>query len=157
MKFRFFGAQIRAALLTKRTLTAALLFAGVTAALAQAPAGPAPGLLEVTATNGGGREVHRTSLDGVVGLVRVQQNQTIPITLQFPNDKAGTPVAAIPIDGGTVAGDNLAVLPTGKVTFSFTPGVMPGRYRLLVQTPIEQHRLEFLVVDPNNPGGRPSN
>ncbi|HZE56513.1 MAG TPA: hypothetical protein VE031_01545 [Chthoniobacterales bacterium] len=133
---------------------ALVVFAGVPFTQASPATPPAtPPSLEVTATNGADREVHRTSFNGVVPLVRVRQNQTVPITLQFPSDKAGTPVAATPLDGGGVNRDDLVVLPTGKVIFTFRPGGMPGRYRLLVQTPIGQHLLEFYVVDPSNPGG----
>src|SRR4051812_909501 len=95
-----------------------MVFAGVSFAQVSPPRAPS---LEVIATNGADREVHRTSFNGVVPLVRVRQNQTVPITLQFPSDKAGTPVAATPLDGGGVNRDDLVVLPTGKVIFTFRP------------------------------------
>ena len=137
----------------KLLLTASLLGAINIARLeAQALPGPAPGRLEVIATNGAGREEHLSSRNGLVPLLLVRPNQTVPITLQFPSDKAGTPVAATPLDGGTVNGDRLGVLPTGKVIFTFKPGAILGRYRLMVQTPSERHLLEFYVVDPNDPG-----
>ncbi len=112
--------------------------------------------LEVIATNGAGKETHLQSLNGRVPLVLVRPNQVVPVTLQFPSEKAGFPVAATPIDGGEVDGGRLVILPTGKVIFTFKPGPAPGRYRLLVQTPVEQHLLEFYVVDPNNPIRRSS-
>ena len=107
--------------------------------------------LEVTTTNGDGREEHNVSRDGRVPLVLVRPNQAVPVTLQFPSDKAGMAVAAIPLDGGEVNSGHLAVLPTGKVIFIFKPGPAPGRYRLVVQTPVERHLLEFYVVDPDKP------
>jgi len=110
-----------------------------------------PLALEVIATDGAGREKHLPSINGVVPMVMVRPNQTVPITLQFPSDKAGTRVAAMPLDGGSINGNDLVVLPTGRVIFTFKPSAAPGRYRLLVQTPSEQHVLEFYVVDPANP------
>lgn len=121
----------------------------------QTSASSAPAL-EVIATNGDGREEHNVSRNGRVPLVLVRPNQVVPITLQFPSEKAGFPVAATPLDGGEVNGGRLVVLPTGKVIFTFKSGAAPGRYRLLVQTPVERHLLEFYVVDPNNPIRRSS-
>jgi hypothetical protein len=115
---------------------------------APTPVGPE---LEVIATNGAGREEHLGSIKGRVPMLMVRQNQSVPITLQFPSDRAGMPVAATPLDGGQTNRDDLVILPTGKVIFTFSPGPMPGRYRLTVQTPVEQHLLEFYVVDPNHP------
>ena len=112
------------------------------------------GALEVIAINGAGAERHLSSIDGVVPMVMVRPNQVVPITLQFPTDKAGTPVAATPLDGGKVAGKTPAVLPTGRFVFTFSPGALPGRYRLIVQTPLEEHLLKFYVVDPKNPASR---
>lgn len=105
--------------------------------------------------NGAGTEKRLSSIEGVVPLVLVRANQVVPVTLHFPSDKVGLPVAAVPLDGGAINGERLVVLPTGKVLFTFNPGPQPGRYRLLVQTPLEQHLLEFYVVDPNNPLRRP--
>ena len=89
-------------------------------------------------------------------MVMVRPNQTVPITLQFPSDKAGTQVAAMPLDGGSINRNDLVVLPTGTVIFTFKPSAAPGRYRLWVQTPSEQHVLEFYVVDPANPPFKPA-
>jgi hypothetical protein len=115
-----------------------------------------PGPLEVIATDGAGNEKHLSSINGMVPLVVVKLDQTVPITLQFPSDKAGTPVAATPLDGGRINRNDLVVLPTGKVIFTFKPSPAPGRYRLWVQTPSEQHVLSFYVVDPANPPFRPA-
>jgi hypothetical protein len=112
---------------------------------------PAQAQLEVIATNGAGDEKHLQSVDGVVPMVRVRPNQTVPITLQFPSEKAGVRVAAEPLDGGRINRDDLVVLPTGQVSFTFKPGAMPGRYRMMVSAPGEHHLLEFYVVDPANP------
>jgi hypothetical protein len=119
----------------------------------QAPASVAPEL-EVIATNGAGRETHLRSFDGRVPMLMVKQNQVVPVTLQFPSTKAGTPVAAMSLDGGKVSDQPLVVLATGQVSFTFNPGAGPGRYRVVVQTPTEQHLLEFYVDDPNNPVGK---
>ena len=123
---------------------------GPTRVEAQGPVGAPAGALEVIATNGAGQEKRLASLNGRVPMVMVRPNQTVPITLQFPTDKAGTPVAATPLDGGTINGGTLTVLPTGRVVLTFSPGPTPGRYRLLVRTPLEQHLLEFYVVDANH-------
>lgn len=129
-----------------------LLYAGLSSARSESPAPtPVAAELEVIATNGAGREEHLGSINGRVPMLMVRQNQTVPVKLQFPSDRAGTPVAAMPLDGGEVTGGHLVILPTGRVIFTFKPGGAPGRYRLLVQTPGDQHLLEFYVVDPNNP------
>jgi hypothetical protein len=128
--------------------TAILLATHVWAASLPAPVSNS---LEVIATNGDGNAEHNVSRDGRVPLVLVRPNQAVPVTLQFPSEKAGFPVAATALDGGEVNEQRLIILPTGKLLFTFKPGVAPGRYRLLVQTPVERHLLEFYVVDPNNP------
>jgi hypothetical protein len=106
-----------------------------------------PPPLEMIATNGAGVEKHLFSHNGVVDQLVVNPNQAVPVTLQFPLDKAGTRVAVGSLDGGEVNASNL-VLPTGKLTFTFR-GQSPGLYRLLVQLPTEQYRLEIYVIDPN--------
>jgi hypothetical protein len=117
---------------------------------AQSTSQTSSGALEVFTTNGANQEKRLRSDDGIVPLVLVRPNQVVPITLQFPADKAGTRVAATPLDGGRVTGGTPTVLPTGRVVLTFSPGPAPGRYRIVVQTPGEQHLLEFYVADPNN-------
>jgi hypothetical protein len=126
------------------------LYALISPVLFAAAPTPSDASLEVTATNGAGVEKHLYTHDGAVSMLMVRPNQTVPVTLQFPSDKAGMPLAAIPLDGGTVNGGNWVVLPTGKLIFTFSPGAAPGRYRVMVRTPGEQHLLEFYVVDPNH-------
>ena len=111
--------------------------------------------LEVIATNGAGKETHGSSINGVLPMVMVRQNQVVPVTLQFPTTTAGTPVAVIPVDGGRINGGTPTVLPTGKFVFTFSPGAVPGRYRVIVRMRAEEHLLEFYVVDPANPPFRP--
>ncbi|HZE56893.1 MAG TPA: hypothetical protein VE031_03480, partial [Chthoniobacterales bacterium] len=89
---------------------------------AQTPVSTIPASLQVTATNGDGRDEQNVSRNGRVPLVLVRPNQIVPVTLQFPSEKAGLPVAATPLDGGEVNGGRLVVLPTGKVIFTFKPG-----------------------------------
>jgi hypothetical protein len=126
--------------------------ASVSTLRALPPASPSPApSLEVIATNGAGREKHLFSQNGVVPMLVVRQNQTVPVTLQFPAAMAGTPVGFAPLDGGRIGGGNGLVLPTGRTLFTFSPGAMPGRYRVMVYLPGEQYLLEFYVVDPNHP------
>ena len=106
--------------------------------------------LEVIARNGAGTEKHLLSRGGFVGQLVVRQNEAVPITLQFPSDKVGMPVAVDTLDGGNINAGRLVVLPTGKVLFTFR-GEAPGLYRLVIQLPGEQHRFEIYVVDPNRP------
>ena len=106
--------------------------------------------LEVVATNGAGVEKHLFSHNGVVNQLVVKPNEAVPVTLQFPLDKAGTPVAVGSLDGGEVTGGSAFILPTGKLIFAFR-GQSPGLYRLVVQLPTERCRLEFYVIDPNRP------
>jgi hypothetical protein len=133
-------------------LPVALSLAALPSAYSQVAAPvPARTQLEVIATNGAGSEKHLFSENGRVSMVMARPNQAVPITLQFPTDKAGMPVAASPLDGGRINRDELVILPTGKLIFTFSPGPMPGRYRVMVRTPIEEHLLEFYVVDPAHP------
>jgi hypothetical protein len=114
---------------------------------------PAPAL-EVIATNGAGQEKHLSSYQGVVPMLMIRQNQTVPVTLQFPSARPGTQLAAVPLDGGRIDG-GLVVLPTGSAMFTFSPGAVPGRYRVMVYMPPEQYLLEFYVVDPNRSPWQP--
>src|SRR2546423_3288250 len=89
---------------------------------ASPPATPSPApSLEVIATNGAGLEKHLSSINGIVPMVMVRPNQTVPVTLQFPTTAAGAPVAATPLDGGRIEGGKM-VLPTGTALFTFSPG-----------------------------------
>jgi hypothetical protein len=116
-------------------------------------ASPTPGdaSLEVIATNGAGVEKHLFSQGDVVPMLMIRQNQTVPVTLQFPSARPGTQLAAVPLDGGQIGGGNLVVLPTSRTAFTFSPGAEPGRYRVMVYMPPKQYLLEFYVVDPNHP------
>jgi hypothetical protein len=135
----------------KLTLLIMLLFGGwcLPGLEAQVPV-PNPALLEVTAINGAGVEKHFASENGVAGRIGVNCNQAVPVTLQFPADKAGMPVSVGSLDGGEILGNHAVVLPTGKVLFTFR-AQEPGFYRLLVQISGEQHRIEFYVIDPTRP------
>lgn len=115
------------------------------------PPSPPATSLEVIARNGADKEKHLFSIDGVVPMIMVRPNQTVPVTLQFPTTSAGTAVAFSPLDGGRISGGgNGTILPTGRMLFTFKPGAMPGRYRVMAYLPGEQHLLEFYVVDPNH-------
>ena len=116
---------------------------------AQAPP-PPPAALEVTAVNGAGVEKHFVSENGVAGRIGVKVNQAVPVTLQFPADKAGMPVAIGALDGGEILGNHAVVLPTGKVLFNFRAQTA-GFYRVLIELSGEQHRIEFYVMDPTRP------
>ena len=85
-------------------------------------------------------------------MLMVRPNQVVPVTLQFPSARAGIPVAVTPLDGGRISGGgNGVILPTGRMLFTFSPGAMPGRYRVMVYLPGQQNLLEFYVVDPAHP------
>jgi len=133
-------------------LSSILLCAGLNVARSQIPSPVGP-RLEMIATNGAGHEKHLPSINGVVPMLMVRPNQVVPVTLQFPSAQAGIPVAVTPLDGGRINRNDLVILPTGQVIFTFSPGAMPGRYRVMVQTPIERHLLEFYLVDPRQPPG----
>jgi hypothetical protein len=140
-------------MIKKLPLFGALLLFGLSLSRlsAQSSLGPSSGALEVIATNGAGREKHLTSFNGTVPMLMVRPHQVVPVTLQFPAAAAGTPVAVTALDGGRISGGNPVVLPTGRTLFTFSPGAMPGRYRVAVYIPGEQYLLEFYVVDPNHP------
>src|SRR2546423_7111598 len=145
------GAQSLKPMTKKLTLLIMLLFAGwwLPRLEAQLPA-PAPASLEVTAINGAGVEKHFVSENGVAGRIGVHLYQVVPVTLQFPVDKAGMPVAVGSLDGGEILGNHAVVLPTGQVLVTFR-AQEPGVYRLMVELSGEQHRIEFYVIDPTRP------
>src|SRR2546423_3209550 len=146
------GAQFLKPMTRKLTLLTLLLFAGWWLPRLEAQSLPAPALasLEVMAVNGAGVEKHFVSNNGVAGRIGVNLNQVVPVTLQFPADKAGMPVAVGSLDGGEILGSHAVVLPTGKVLFTFR-APEPGVYRLMVELSGEQHRIEFYVIDPSRP------
>ena len=115
------------------------------------PNQPGAGSLEVIATDGGGTERHLVSEHGRIGQLVINPNQAVSVTLQFPSDKAGMPVAVSSLDGGDITGDHPTVLPDGKVHLVFHSGTEPGLYRVVVRLPTEEHRLEFYVIDPAHP------
>lgn len=107
--------------------------------------------LQATITSASGAERQLLSHDYVVDRVGLGPNQVVTVTLQFPSDLRGEPVALAPIDGGEVTADegieNLIVGEDGSVSFSFQAGRGPGLYRLLVETGTIAYRLEFWVLD----------
>ena len=131
----------------------------------------------LTISYGEGQEAHFESHSGSIGVISVQPDEIMPMSLRFPNDKIGLPVAVAPVDGGEVVGmasvSNLAVNGAGQFTFEYEPkealsvdneGLVrfgfqplhhPGLYRLMVQLPGEQHVLQFYVVDPGTQTFRP--
>jgi len=130
------------------------LSALTTSELPAGPPTPDDASLEVIATNGAGVEKHLFSQAGFVGQLVIKPNQAVPVTLQFSGDKIGMPIAIGSRDGGELNGDDRVVSPTGKVLFTFR-GTAPGLYRVTVQLPTEQHRIEFYVLDPNYPRRSP--
>jgi hypothetical protein len=119
-------------------------------AFAQAPL-PSSSALEMIATNGGGEEKHFVSQNGFVGQLAINPNQVVPVTLQFPSDMAGVPVAVMSMDGGEITGDQVSVASDGTLHFTFHANASPGLYRVILQLPTEKQRLEFYVIDPNRP------
>jgi hypothetical protein len=119
------------------------------------PSTPSDAALEVIARNGADKDKHLPSINGVVPAVMARPDQTVPVTLQFPSAQAGTPVAVVPLDGGRIESGNRVVLPNGKVMFTFRPGALSGRFRVMVHTPAEHHALEFCVIDPNHDPRQP--
>ncbi|MEN3369148.1 MAG: hypothetical protein V7609_1291 [Verrucomicrobiota bacterium] len=120
----------------------------------------APSSLEMIARDGGGTERHLRSHQGVVEQLSINANQTVAVTLQFPNDKVGARLTVTCLDGGEVVGGNPVVLPNGKALFTFHAGAAPGLYRVPVYVGGDQYRLEFYVIDPTrprNPRLRPHN
>lgn len=149
------GAQSLQPMTKKLTLFIMLLVGGwcLPRLEAQAPT-PSSASLEVTATNGAGVAKHFVSENGIAGRIGVNVNQVVPVTLQFPEGKAGMPVAVGSLDGGEILGNHAVVLPTGKVLFTFH-AQEPGYYRVMVQLLGEQHTIEFYVIDPTRPRPTP--
>jgi hypothetical protein len=121
-------------------------------------AAPSPGAseddsLEMVTNDGQGKEKRLRSSRGVIEQVGLNSSQSVAITLHFPASRSGTPVILGALDGGQI------ILPPGSdsirgdgtVRFRFQAGTTPGLYRLLVQLPGQQHRLQFYVIDPQHP------
>ena len=127
----------------------------------------------LTISYGEGQEAHLESHSGTIGVISVRPDEMIPLSLHFPNDKIGLPVAVAPVDGGEVVGmasvsnldvnangqftfdyepkEALSVDSAGLIRFGFQPSHQPGFHRLLVQLPGEQHILQFYVMDSTSP------
>jgi hypothetical protein len=94
-----------------------------------------------------------TSSSDTVGL---QPNETVNITVQFSQDKAGHLLKVEPLDGGCVlSGSQTVVASDGTAIFQFQGGRSPGRYQLSVHDSAEEVGLQFWVLDLTNPQNNP--
>jgi hypothetical protein len=98
----------------------------------------------------GVNEARYSSNQGVVEPVSVHLNEDLPLTIEVPRDKAGTPVMVGTLDGGEIiVRGALSVAEDGTSAFTFHAGSIPGLYRLLVTAATGQYLLRVYVVDPN--------
>lgn len=129
--------------------------------------------VDLVISYGDGTETHLPSHRGMVEPVSLRPDQLRPFFLQFPREKVGMPVAFAPLDGGEVIpmasvtdlavsangtftfnyeqAEELSVDGDGIVRFGFQSSHEPGRYRVMVQLPGEQHILQFYVINPGTP------
>jgi hypothetical protein len=90
------------------------------------------------------------SEEKTVPTVTLLSGQQVTVTLDFSDEKEGTPVAVGLYDGGQISGiDGVVLVPEGgAVPFTFQPGQGSGTYRAMVQVGTEYHLLQFSVRPP---------
>jgi hypothetical protein len=87
------------------------------------------------------------SEEKTVPTVTLLPSQGVTVTLDFSDEKEGTPVMVGSYDGGQISGiDGVVLVPQGgAVPFTFQPGEGSGTYRVMVQVGVEFHLLQFAV------------
>src|ERR1700730_11430504 len=112
--------------------------------------------LHAVITYGPGQVMIPGSYHGVTSRVGLDPNQLVTITLQFPVNRIGQPVAIQPLDGGTVIpGSNLGLSSNGNLQFQFQANQKPGLTQVQVWLGAEEYGLQFYVFDPNHPERNP--
>jgi hypothetical protein len=90
------------------------------------------------------------SEEKVMPTVTLLPNQAVTVTLDFSDEKVGTPVMVGSYDGGQISGiEGTVLVPEGgAVPFGFQPGEGYGIYRVLVLVGDQQNFLQFRVRGP---------
>jgi hypothetical protein len=104
-----------------------------------------------------GPSVRNRGGKGHFRLTAVRPNESVLVRLDYLPTFAGLPIAATPLDGGSVAlaNSNLAVDQNGVGWVRFNAGPKPGLYRVMILTGGVKSILKFWVDDPLNPAGNP--
>jgi len=79
----------------------------------------------------------------------------VTVTLTFPGNRGGQPVAVEPLDGGIVTASPAALSNAGVVQFQFQANREPGLTQVRVRLGTEEYGLQFYVFDPNHPATNP--
>lgn len=92
------------------------------------------------------------------GLLGIRPEQPVTITVQFPSEYAGQPVAAGTLDGGavTLPEGGLIVDSNGLAAFQFQAGIL-GACRVNVHLADDANFLQLWVVDVACPESNPLN
>jgi hypothetical protein len=108
----------------------------------------------ITSTNG--RMIAPGSCRGVASRVGLDPNQIVTITLQFPLNRIGEPVALEPLDGGvTIAPSTQTLSAAGILQFQFQANRTPGLTQVRVRLGADDFGLQFYVFDSEHPENNP--
>ena len=90
-------------------------------------------------------------------LLGIRPEQPVTISVQFPVELAGQPVAAEVLDGGTLTlpEGGLIIGDDGMVTFQFQASII-GACRIEVHQPDDANFIRFWVVDLEYPENNPA-
>ena len=139
-------------------------------AYGQSPTTPPP---YATITYTDGSSVVAQSAGGTFPLVGLLQNQAVEVTMHYdPADIRRGVILVEALDGGALAPPvgwaaypqycsdvicqlGIALNNNAQLRFTFVPGSLPGRYRIMLRGGAGAMRLDFWVADPNNPQNNP--
>lgn len=92
------------------------------------------------------------------GLLGLDPQQTVTMTVQFPAELAGQLIIVEPLDGGivTIPDDGLHAAADGTVVFPFKASDTPGACRIAVHQPDDMNVLHFWIIDTAHPENNPA-
>lgn len=108
--------------------------------------------LSAVITSTTGQVIVPGSCRGVASRVALGPNQIVTITLQFPLNRIGEPVALEPLDGGVIiAASTQALSAAGILQFQFQANRTPGLTQVRVRLGADDFGLQFYVFDSKHP------
>ncbi len=92
------------------------------------------------------------------GLLGLDPQQTVTVTVQFPAELAGQLMIVGPLDGGivTIPDDGLYVAADGTVSFPYQAGEIVGACRIAVHQPDDMNVIHFWIIDATHPEDNPA-
>lgn len=122
-----------------------------------APALPSKAGPSATITFPGNAPFKTRSKSGLFRLAGIRSGEAVEIKLQFPIERANTPLVLQALDGGSLTAQpkTAVIAADGSASFRFQAGDQPGLYRVAVIAAGGNSTLKFWVADPKNPKANP--